>query len=57
MEGDGKLIAQKLQIRSFKVNRNKLGIKNVFNYYGMVEQNIPIFLSARKDISILQYSF
>ena len=44
-----KLIAQKITNQKFKSKlRNKLGIKNVFNYYGMVEQTGSIFFECEK---------
>ena len=44
-----KLEAQKITNHNFKSTlRNRLGIENVFNYYGMVEQTGSIFFECEK---------
>ena len=44
-----KLEAQKITNQSFKsILRNRLGIKKIFNYYGMVEQTGSIFFECEK---------
>ena len=62
-----KLVSQKITNQRFKsVLRKRLGIKNVFNYYGMVEQTGSIFFVCERgyfhtsifsDIKILDKHF
>ena len=47
----------KLRVNNDKLKKeiNLLGFKQVYNYYGMIEQTGSVFLECEKDIYIVQF--